>query len=1230
MTKTIAFLNMAGRTKLKVMNKNLRDEVNKGVPIAALLKLFAFVICFAGMLMVYPASGQTYAKNIFSNMGTKQGTIAGTIQIKEKETKNIPLEKVLVDLQTHFSVNFGFSPKVVKDKYIRVQFSSDSEKTEANLEKILHQILDPLTLKFEKLSQNNYVIYEGIKTEGFSNEASPLLPSLLQLAEPQPDKIIVPRVFSLTPSKHVAIVVTGNVTAQDDGTGLPGTNVIVKGTSLGTVTDGSGNYSLEVSSDESVLVFSSIGYASQEVAVMGRTVIDVVMVPDIKQLSEVVVVGYGTQRKADVTGAIATFNTDQIKERPLLKVDQALIGQMAGVRVKQTSGIPGRGFSIQVRGTGSISATTEPLYVVDGFPLEPSGLATTGADANGSFARGNPLDNINPSDIESIQVLKDAAAAAIYGSRASNGVVIIKTKSGQSGKAKITFNAYTGINKTVKKLDVMNGDEWVDRAIETINYAWVRSGPGRTADQTTAQRQALLGTTTINQNFMIDDRWLQPGHPGLQYVDWQDLMFRTGVVQNYEVSATGGTDAVKYFISGGYLDQEGIAIGVGYRRFSSRANVEIKANDKLKFGLNISPSYSITNDPGVEGKDNQMHIAASMTPVVEESVGAYNTNVGPNKQYTWGPTRSSPIAVIDKSIGDTKIFRTLNTAFAEYQILKSLAFRSSVNFDNQQGSVKTWTPAEVTTTRATTGSLTGFRRQNFANENTLTYNVTFAGKHNLNVLAGMSYNSFKFDNWRINGATFTSDEISTLNAATAISGNSTENKNILLSYFGRVQYSYNDRYLLTASIRRDGSSKFGAATKWGAFPSASVGWRISEENFMQGISNVVSDLKLRASWGIAGNNGIPDYGSIALLQFSNYSFGGVLVKGQTPQNFPNEQLSWETSETVDVGLDFGFFQNRVNASVDYYTKDNTDLLLRIPVPLASGFGDALTNIGRVLNKGVEVELHTRNLVGEFNWSTDINFSHNINEVKKLGPNDTPILDAGGADIEHRRLKVGEPMWSIWVVKQIGVLTPEDIAAGYPMYNVEEAGDPKYLDASGPNGVPDGKIDANDRVVVGNPNPKYTWGMNNTFKYKGFDLNVLIQGQYGGHLYSMFGRAMDRTGMGVPDNTLGKYVDRWRSPEDPGNSGLHKMPSTFGRIKNTDWLYSSDYWRVRNITLGYNLGAVIKSNVISGARIYATAENWFGDDKYDGGFNPEGVNNNGEDYGAFPLSKSLIFGVNLTF
>jgi len=1034
-----------------------------------------------------------------------------------------------------------------------------------------------------------------------------------------------------------SIQVKGHVASSDDKSDLPGVNVLVKGTAVGTVTDMNGNFIIDVPSRDATLIFTYIGYAPQELLVGDQTSISIELSPDVKSLSEVVVVGYGTQKKSDITGAVATFKTDQIEERPLARVDQALVGQMAGVRVQQTSGVPGRGFSIQVRGTGSISANTEPLYVIDGFPLEPSQQSSSG-----TFTNGNPLDNINPNDIESIQVLKDASAAAIYGSRAANGVVIIKTKSGQAGnKSKITVSAYTGISQVVRKLDVLSADQWIDRATEMINTAWVNSGVGRTADQTTDQRRTILGLApgAVNTNYMLDDRWTQPGHPGLTYVNWQDLLFRTGATQNYEVSGSGGTDAARFFISGGYLNQKGVALGLGYKRFATRANVDIKASDKLKFGINISPSYSIADDPGVDGKDQQLHSAVSVAPIVESSVGPWGNNVGTNPGYLWGQTRPGILASVTQTTGSTKIFRTLNTIYGEYKIFESLSIRSTLNYDNEDQTYKRFVPAAVTgagpAARASTGMASGFRRQNFANENTITFTKTF-GKHALNILGGLSYNSFSISNYLLNGSTFSSDLISTLNAATTISGNTTESKSTLISYFGRAQYSFADKYLFTASIRRDGSSKFGPNTKWGLFPSLSAGWKISEENFMANLTNVVSDLKLRASWGIAGNNGIPDYGSIGLMQFTNTSFGGTVAKGLSPQNYPNSNLSWEKSETVNVGVDVGVLQNRIHASIDYYTKDNSNLLLNVPVPLASGYGvtpttlgTALTNIGEVLNKGIEVELHTRNLVGALQWSTDINLSHNTNEVKKLGPGNAPIYSGGstngGFDIDHRVMQVGYPMNSLYLVQNVGVLSSDDISNGYPIVASEKAGDPKYIDAND-----DGKIDANDRVIMAkSPYPKYIWGITNTFKWKRLDLNIFIQGQNGGYMYSMFGRAVDRVGQGYMDNTLVKYADRWRSDDNPGN-GSHKAYSTSGFIKNTDWLYSSDYVRVRNITLGYNVGSLLKNKAISASRIYITAENWFGRDYYKGGFNPEAVNTAGEDYGGFPLSKSLIVGVNMTF
>jgi len=1018
--------------------------------------------------------------------------------------------------------------------------------------------------------------------------------------------------------------IKGKIT-DETGVPVPDVSVALKGNTAQTKTALDGTFTITAPNGTVELILTHVSYPERSVSVSGNEVA-VTLQQSSRQLDEVVVVGYGTQKRRDITGAVATFNADNLDERPITRVDQALVGQMAGVRVKQTSGLPGRGFSIQIRGTGSISASNEPLYVIDGFPLEVSTQNT-----GGGFSTGNPLDNINPNDIESIQVLKDASAAAIYGSRASNGVVLITTKKGRSGKAKISFNTYAGYNERVRKLDMLSAEGWVDRSIELINRDWVRSAAtGRTADQTTAQRRAILNLPagTFDVRYMIDDRWTQPGHPGLTYLDWQDEFFRKGIVQNYQLSASGGNDFVKYFVSGDYLDQQGITHGVTYKRYSARANIEVQASNKIKFGINLAPSYSLGNDPGVDGKDLQTHIAASLTPVTEATAGV-KTGVDPFLPYAWGGTRVSPVETVKQQTGETKLFRTLATIYGEYNIIPRLTLRSSINLDNSDQTFKRYIPVAITAARLASGQLTGYKRLNFVNENTLNYSKTFADKHNLSLLAGQSYSTFKFDNLTINAGPFTSNDVTTLNVATiGSSGTSTETKNVLISYFGRLQYDYDSRYLVSGSIRRDGSSKFGANTKWGVFPAVSVGWRISEEAFLKSVDKI-SELKLRASWGVTGNNSAGDYASIGILSSANYNFNGVVVSGQVPNraNFPNADLSWEESETLNIGLDLGVLNNRIFTSVDYYTKRNTDLLLLIPVPTASGFASALTNIGAVLNKGWEVELTTRNVVGKtFTWTTSVNLSHNTNEVERLGPNNTPIYQNGGFDIDHSVLQVGQPMYSLFLVKEIGVLSTADIAGGYPRFGNQEAGDPKYFDANG-----DKKIDANDRVLIGGPNPKYVWGVTNTVSFKGFDLNVLIQGQSGGYIYSMFGRAVDRTGQGYMDNALAGYANRWRSPADDGKSGLNpKAHSTFGRIKNTDWLYSSNYWRVRNITLGYNLGNVIKGKVISGARLYVTAENMFGKDKYKGGWNPEAVNTNGEDYGAFPLSKGLVAGLNVTF
>ncbi|HWK04323.1 MAG TPA: TonB-dependent receptor [Puia sp.] len=1043
--------------------------------------------------------------------------------------------------------------------------------------------------------------------------------------------------------------VTGRV-VDEKGQGVAGASLMIKGSGTATSTDANGDFLIRVHLGKDVLVVSYVGYQNKEVLVDRKNLL-ISLSSSNKSMDDVVVIGYGTQKRGNISGAVALLKNDHFDERPITRIDQALVGQLAGVTVKQNTGVPGKAFSIQVRGSGSISAGNEPLYVIDGMPLTNNSSNT----ANGTFVGGNPMDNINPNDIESIEVLKDAAAAAIYGSRASNGVVLITTKHGQNGKPRISVNGYTGYNEASKKLKMLNGQQWIDRATEMINAAYVLKygSAGATASDAPATRAALIGLAPgqVNVGYMIDPRWAMPGHPGLEFEDWQSVIERKGLMQNGEVSASGGTEAVKYFVSGNYARQDGFIKGVDYKAYSARANVDITASKHLKFGIAVAPSYSITDDPGVEGKDNIFHQALSMSPVQEDTVGVY-PNIGKNAQYIWSNTTNGVLGKLQYNINQTKRFRTLSSLYGELQIFKGLSFRSTVNLDNTNSNTSAYTPYITTGTQATrtfnaatnsnltaatSGSYSNYRRLTFVNENTLTYNTVIHEDHSLNVLVGQAYNIDRLDQAGITSVGgFTSSSIQTINgaAAVALSGNNSSSQNVLLSYFSRVQYAYQHKYLLSASLRTDGSSRFGVNNQYGVFPSASLAWRIIEEKFLK--LPMLSDLKLRASYGVNGNNNIGDY-NVPTLGSYGYVLGATpgAAIGQAPNVISNPDLKWEKSQTYDVGLDFGFLNNRITGSFDYYNKLNTQLLLNVPVPEVTGQQSALRNAGSVRNIGEEIELTTRNLVGKFEWSTSINVSHNGNKIVALYGKQSQIIIPNAFDVTDNILRVGQPLNSIYVVRQIGILTQDDINKGVALYGTgETVGDPKYQDLNG-----DGVITEADKQIVGHPNPNYTYGISNQFHYKGWDLSVLVQGQAGGSIYSLLGRAITRTGQGFTDNAPEFYTKRWESPSNPGAGRVSKAYSTFGFVANTDWLYSSDYIRVRNITLGYNLKEVVRTSAIQGARIYITAENFFGHDKYYGGLNPEAANTTistnsaypeAGDYGGLPLAKSLIVGLNITF
>lgn len=1047
--------------------------------------------------------------------------------------------------------------------------------------------------------------------------------------------------------------VRGKVT-DETGSGVPDASVTLKGTTTVTKTDAVGNFVITIpdGTKKIELTITHVSYPEQTINVTGDEV-SVILQKTSRELDEVVVIGYGTQKKKNVTGAVSRLKNENFDERAITRVDQALVGQLAGVTVKQNTGVPGKAFSIQVRGSGSISGGNEPLYVLDGFPLSVNSSNT----GNGTFTTGNPLDNINPNDIETIEVLKDAAAAAIYGSRASNGVVLITTKRGRTGKPTITFNAYAGYNEAAKKLEMMNGEQWIENATEVINAQYLAKfgSAGASINDDRATRLARNGGV-FDANLILDPRWTMPGHPGLSFIDWQDAIERKGKMQNYQIAVSGGTDVVKYFMSGNYTNQESFIINIGYKAYSLRANLEVNASKKLKFGLNVAPTYSVTEDPGIDGQNSIFHQALSLAPVQEDTMGLL-PNTGKNGQYIYSSTTNSPYGKLIYNKGATKRYRTLGSLYGEWQIINGLSFRSSVNLDNTDNITTSYVPYVTAGTQAartftgsnnllaaTSGSYSSYRRQTFVNENTLTFNTVFKNVHSINVLGGFSYNFDKLDRVALNSnGGYTSAVIQTLNAASAVVlntgvGTNGSTQSVLLSYFTRLQYGYKDKYFLSASLRRDGSSRFGVNNQFGVFPSASLKWVASDEGFMKSIP-VISDLKLRASYGVNGNNNLPnDYPWASTIGSAGYVFGTtqVGVIGQAPNVLANPDLKWEKSQTWDIGFDFGILKNRITGSFDYYNKLNTDLLLNVQVPSVAGFQTYLSNIGSVRNVGQELEISSRNLVGRFQWNTSINLTHNTNKIEALAPGQTQIIIPQGNNVTDQILRVGEALNSIYVLQTIGFLTQDDINRGVARYGPQTEGDLKYQDTNN-----DGVISEADKVIVGHPSPDYTYGITNTFRYKGFDLNVLMQGQWGGSIFSELGRALTRPGQGKSDNHPASFVNRWRSPTNQGDGRFGKAYSNYYSpiTAATDWLYSSDYFRVRNITLGYDLKGLIKTNVVRGARIYITLENFFGHDKYTNGLNPEAVNTSSSsntaypaagDYGGIPLAKSLIFGLNITF
>jgi TonB-dependent starch-binding outer membrane protein SusC len=1019
--------------------------------------------------------------------------------------------------------------------------------------------------------------------------------------------------FVLFSQQIFAQELKGIVTSSDKNEVLPGVSVIIKGTTIGTTTDVNGAFTIRVSNPKATLVLSSVGFSKKEIPLNGQTKLTITLQPDEMSLSEVVVVGYGEVKRNNLTGAAASLSAKDIEDRPVARLENALAGLLPGVDVRTNSGEPGGDIQIRVRGTGSINSSNDPLYVIDGVPVDD-------------------IRGFNMADVKSLDVLKDAASAAIYGSRGSNGVVIITTKRGNKGKLNIQFNLTKSVMQKEGKIDMMNPQQWIQQRKEGVDEAWVARGVSLKKDYKATDTQAFRASelaiplSTPNTTLMYDPKWAY-GTDSLDFVDWNEAFFgNTGTLDNYTLAVSSGSDNMNFSISGSYMTQEGIVKNTGYSRGTLRANFDAKINKSLKFGVTLAPSIVWTNGAGsVDGKDNSGMQAIQEPPISPLGVGAY-AGAQPFPTYPWSGRYWSPIAQLERIQINGTLNRLNANSYLDINLTKGLSVRLLGGVDNNTFMNDRWQPTNAIRDWSTV-PYAGFasvstRSESFSyrylGQATLNYIKKFKN-HSFVGLLGYSVETTKFSGSTQTNTRFPNDwsNLFDQNTSTVTVSNISADKTALLSYFGRVQYDYKDKYLLSASLRRDGSSKFGADNQWGIFPAASVAWKVSQEKFMQNVG-FIDDLKLRASYGVSGNNRIVSNAQFALLSTTNYPLNGAIVSGYAPGSFENRSLGWETNTSYNAGLDFSILKGRIQTSIDYYTRKTTDLLLRAPVSSLTGFTSSWQNVGDILNQGVEINITTKNDFGKLGWMGVVNASYNTNKVLRLGYDNTPI-SAGFSGLTSI-IEVGQPLYAFKLYDVIGVYKNQAEVDAGPKMAKTIPGDSKYRDVNG-----DGIIDNNDRTIVGNPQAPFAFGFRNEFKYNKFTLSVLMNAQLGGMIYSMIGRSIDRPGMGYLYNKLAKWENRWKSADSPGDGMTPSMLASTGAYYDTRWLYSSDYLRVKNVTLGYSIP---KQKWFTNARVYVSIENAFIWHKYSGGYTPEAANNEGGDYGGYPQAKTFSIGLNL--
>jgi TonB-dependent starch-binding outer membrane protein SusC len=1001
---------------------------------------------------------------------------------------------------------------------------------------------------------------------------------------------------------HFSIIVEKKITGKitdESGNALPGTSVAVKGTSKGTAADASGNYSIVLPDNATTLVFSFTGYTSQEIVVGGRSVIDVQLRANVQSLDEVVVVGYGQVRKSDLTASVASVKAADIKSIVPTSLEQGLAGRATGVVVTQASGAPGGAVTVRVRGPNSISSGSEPLYVVDGIPIYSDNDATS---SGGNRTSSNALASINPSDIESMEILKDASGTAIYGSRASNGVILITTRRGKSGVTKIDYEGSQTFMTVAKKLDLMNATQYAEyQNLRAVSRG--QSAPYANPSQ--------FGTG----------------------VNWQDETTRTGGIMNHQLTFSGGTDKTQFLVSTGYFKENGIIKNTDFERISLRTNLDSKfLNDKIRLGvssfISTTGQNAIPTDRGGPGGAIITILGQSPIGPVYKSDGSYDL------QSYDGRFLTNPLAEVQEVIDRDRGLRILGTTYLQFELMKDLYFKTSLGVDIMSNNRETYYSDQTRLGRERSRSYElGYRNiGNVLNENILSYSKQM-GKNRLDAIVGYTYqtDNNRFGTTSSNGFTYNSFDVNNVqDGVKFLQPFSSKQQWVLQSFLARVNYNLMDKYLVTLTMRRDGSSKFGPNNKWANFPSVAFAWKMKEEAFMKDLT-AVSDAKLRLSYGITGNSQIPTGRSLASLSGDNYLVGNNVVAGVRETRVANPDLRWETTKMTNLGLDLSFINNRLTASFDYFNNTTSDLLLNVALAPTTGFQTALQNSGVLNNKGFEVSLNYNAVnTKDFRWDIRADISSLKNEITDLA-GAPPFYSYVGSHLgpEGSYVSVGQPLGGWFGYEYIGLWKNNDEIKNNPsIAGIDKPGYPRYKDVNN-----DGKIDISDRTYLGNPNPTLIWGLNSSFTYKSFDFSFFFRGSHGGKIRNL--QASEHAdGVGNYNQYAVVATDSWTpnntSASRPVVDATREFPSFFRR--SSFFIEDGSFVRLVNTQVGFR---VPSNKYIRNARVYVSGQNLLTFTKYSG-FDPEVSNggqsplNRGDDYDAYPRARRFTVGVQLGF